>query len=437
MQKDFIKLCLFMAFCGFTLLSTACSFKERPSDDEDNTATTTKITITRIDGVIETLKFSAPMEIDQIGSNPLNFVMKDLNNDNREDLVLLNSAVSEEDQAIRVLIRTSVDTSDDPNEFFENLVVLKTGTDQRPQSLIVEDVNGDGIQDLIVSHPVADSISFWEGKLSENQFSLANTSVEIQVGEFPTSLAAGQFRGTGSFGIAIANRSSDNVFLIYDILNQQSTILDGNHGVEKDPLQLVTGDWNNDGCLDLAILSGNKERVNIFKNTSCSNVSENSAPQEFTFEKIGNSDVGEDPQGMIAGDWDHDGLMDLAISNRIDDDITLLYGEGEGIFVRWDVRVGDGPGQLASADFNGDGVEDFVVGNLIDQDLTVLLSNGDGSRPGTNNQRAYSRAHIASGSIPAGNRPAFIKIIDVNGDDRLDILLTLPFEDKISLLLQE
>ena len=436
MQTIVAKPLWFLALFSLLLFSTACSFKERPVDDEDNTATTTEMSITRIDGTVEELKFTAPLELDNIGINPLAFAVKDLNNDQRADLVLLNSAVEEEDQAIRIIMRTSQDTSDDPHQLFEVMITLKTGTNQRPHHLIVEDINGDGIQDIIVTNPLNDTISLWEGQRTEDQFSVADTSNEFQAGDFPTFIVADTFEDPGTIGVAIANRASDNLSILFDLTTDKALLLDEEQGVAKDPLQLVSGDWNNDGCPDLASLSSENERVDFFKNTPCLTEADTGSSQEKTFEKIGSIEIGDDPQAMIVGDWDRDGQMDLAVSNRIDDDVSLLYGNGDGSFNRWDIRVGEGPGQMAFTDFNADGVEDFVIGNLIDQDLTILLSNGDGIRP-ADQQMAYSQAHIASGSILAGNRPAFIKIVDINFDDKADILLTLPFEDKLSILLQK
>ncbi len=434
MLKILFKPSLLLTFFGLLFFSMACNFKERPPDDKDTTATTTELRFTHADGTIEELNFRAPLELDKIGSNPLGFVVKDLNKDGREDLVLLNTAIAEKDQGIRILMRTSVDHTEDPHDFFEDALILKTGRDQRPQYLVVEDMNQDGIQDLVTTHPIKDTISLWAGQLSGNQFSLANTSTEIQVGDFPTFIAAAEFGAPGTLGVAITNRSSDNISLLFDLTKTQKLLLDGNQGVNKNPLQLVTGDWNSDGCPDLAILSGDKEKVNFLKNTPCPSTS--NPAQQKTFEAMGNMDVGESPQGMIVGDWDHDGHWDIAVSNRNDDDISLLYGAGDGSFKRWDFRVGKGPGQLAFTDFNGDGVKDFVIGDLIDQDLTILLSNGDASIPGTNSQFSYARGQIASGSILSGNRPAFIKVIDINNDKKLDILLTLPSENKLSILLQ-
>lgn len=429
MPRRFFKITLTYLIVLFFF--TGCRFKERLEKNEDNTATSSEMSIIRNDGTIEELKFHPPLELTNLGTNPLAFVLKDLNQDGRLDLTLLNTAVNEDRQFLRVLIRTSNDLSNTSDTWFQTAIAQKMETDFRPQHLIVEDVDKDGFQDIITTHPENDRIRFWKGQLADNRYFLATTATEITVGDFPTTIVAGAFETEGQVGAAITNRTSDDLSIILDFTTKTSLLLKESQGVGKDPVELVVGDWNKDGCLDLASLSHNKERVDIFKNTPCL-----ANGVGISFEKLGDQKVGKNPQGMIVGDWDQDGLSDLAVTNKNDDDLSLLYGKGDGTFDRVDIRTGDGPGQLAFYDFNKDGVEDFVVSNLLDEDLSILLSNGDGKRPIKNVQTAYTHAHIIAGSVPSGNRPAFIQILDINHDEKIDIVLTLPYENKFSILLR-
>ncbi|MBF0287723.1 MAG: VCBS repeat-containing protein [SAR324 cluster bacterium] len=433
MQKNFILFIQLFSLACFLLLSTACSFKERELDDDDETATSTEISIIRIDNTTEELKFHDPLELDNIGKNPLAFVIKDINHDQLDDIILLNTATKQEEQTIRILIRTSVNSSDNPEDFFETGRTIITNTD-RPQYLLVEDVNEDGVQDLLTISTETDSLSVWEGQITNNKFLLAATPEDIDVGDFPVFMTAAPFASEGKMGVAIANRGDDDISIVLDFNSLEKISLDYDQGVGKNPIQVASGDWNNDGCVDLAVLSRNKNRVDFFENTPCSDPD---TPQNKVFQKIRDYKVGELPQALIAGDWDNDGNMDVATTNQTDEDISLLYGHGDGSFERKDIKVGQGPGQLSSGDLNQDGVQDFVIGDVADQDLVILLSNGDGKRPGENGQKAYSRGDIVAGSIPSGNRPGYIQVIDINHDEKQDIVLTLPFENKLAILLQK
>jgi hypothetical protein len=86
--------------------------------------------------------------------------------------------------------------------------------------------------------------------------------------------------------------------------------------------------------------------------------------------------VGNDPDAIVAADFNNDGKLDLAIANFGDGTITLLLGNGDGTFTQAagsPYAVGRGPYQIAAADFNGDGKLDLAVANLTDGTVSILL----------------------------------------------------------------
>jgi hypothetical protein len=86
--------------------------------------------------------------------------------------------------------------------------------------------------------------------------------------------------------------------------------------------------------------------------------------------------VGSRPDAIIAGDFNNDGKLDLAVANYGDGTITLLLGNGDGTFTQPSgspYAVGKGPFSLAAADFNGDGKLDLAVANLTDGTILILL----------------------------------------------------------------
>jgi hypothetical protein len=85
---------------------------------------------------------------------------------------------------------------------------------------------------------------------------------------------------------------------------------------------------------------------------------------------------------VITGDFNGDGHLDLAVTNTADDTVNILLGNGDGTFqsaVSYDAGLGSAgnPVWLAAADFNGDGKLDIAVeGN---NEVSILLGNGDGT----------------------------------------------------------
>src|SRR4029077_12711914 len=86
--------------------------------------------------------------------------------------------------------------------------------------------------------------------------------------------------------------------------------------------------------------------------------------------------VGNNPDAIVAGDFNNDGKLDLAVANSTDGTVTLLLGSGDGTFTQATgspYAVGHGPYQIAAADFNGDGKLDLAVANLTDGTVSILL----------------------------------------------------------------
>jgi len=90
--------------------------------------------------------------------------------------------------------------------------------------------------------------------------------------------------------------------------------------------------------------------------------------------------VGSFPVGLVAGDFDGDGIEDLVAANEGDNNLSILLGNGDGTFqTATTISAGDGSAGLAAADLNGGGTLDLVVGNLFDGNIGVFLGNGDGT----------------------------------------------------------
>src|SRR5262249_44304891 len=82
--------------------------------------------------------------------------------------------------------------------------------------------------------------------------------------------------------------------------------------------------------------------------------------------------------GILAGDWNNDGVLDLAVSVGVHKSISILLGAGDGTFtVTGTFGTGGTTGLLASGDLNGDGVADLVAA-LTANSVSFLLGLGHG-----------------------------------------------------------
>ena len=101
-----------------------------------------------------------------------------------------------------------------------------------------------------------------------------------------------------------------------------------------------------------------------------------------TFKSASDLTPGSAPSlGIAVGDFNRDGVSDLAIANFYDNNVSVRLGKGDGTFKNApDVSAGTYPRSVAVGDFNGDGIPDLAIGNL-EAYTSIRLGNGDGTFP--------------------------------------------------------
>ena len=67
---------------------------------------------------------------------------------------------------------------------------------------------------------------------------------------------------------------------------------------------------------------------------------------------------------MAVGDFNGDGIPDLAVADYGQAKLTILLGNGDGTFtLKSSPSTGTEPYSVAVGDFNGDGIPDLAVAN--------------------------------------------------------------------------
>jgi hypothetical protein len=128
------------------------------------------------------------------------------------------------------------------------------------------------------------------------------------------------------------------------------------------------------------------------------------------FQPLRQYETGHSSTGILASDFDGDGDIDLAVSNRGTNDITILYNNGLSLFsTSASFPTGEGPRYVDGADFDGDGDIDLCTPDYYGLTASVLQNNGDGT---------FSPWQ----SYPMGT-PAFLWTDDMDGDGHQDIIV--------------
>ena len=120
--------------------------------------------------------------------------------------------------------------------------------------------------------------------------------------------------------------------------------------------------------------------------------------------------VGRQPVGAIAVDFDGDGFLDIVSVDQQSDALGLIKGFGDGTFRRIAaLPTGSLPSGTAFADVNNDGFPDLVTSNLRSQDIAVNLANGGGG---------FAPA-LSTSIFPI--TPSGIAVGDWNGNGTIDV----------------
>ncbi len=395
------------------------------------------------------------------GDDPTSMVSADFNNDGKLDLAVTNGAAG----TVTILLGNGGGS-------FTSAGAFPAGPD--PFALVADDFNGDGRTDLAVLDRIPQPL----GGLPEGQITilLGNGDGTFQPGPVlswdgfdPTYLVAGDFTGNGKIDLAVA--SGGDVFLfmgngdgMFQPAREYPTITDAN--------ALVTGYFNGGNQLEIAAIGAGVSVLTFNRDGSLRSRIEsppldlyNGSPitagdevltatsADFTGSGVpdiavayqggftvllGNGDgtfrVGSwyplsydlggttPPEPIIAGDFNGDGRVDLAVLAEGDVNsgyspapqsggaVFILMGSGDGTFTSTTAYyIGRFPGGLAAGNFYGDGQTDLATADQVSGTVSVLFGNGDGTFRGAG----------AVDLLPRSN-PV---LADVNGDGTDDVLV--------------
>jgi hypothetical protein len=133
--------------------------------------------------------------------------------------------------------------------------------------------------------------------------------------------------------------------------------------------------------------------------------------------------TGFSPAGLSIGDFNGDGLPDLAAPTVGSNAVSILLDKGDGTFESGaTVPTGAWPLGIATADFNGDAKLDIVTANYDVNSVSVALGNGLG--------QFATRVDYATGLIPTS-----VVVADFNLDGKLDVVTANAGDDTVSVLL--
>jgi hypothetical protein len=286
-----------------------------------------------------------------------------------------------------------------------------------PFAVEATDMNNDSYPDLVCLAADQKSISVHMNKtngtftneLPPDIFDLPNHYV---VGEYPRFLTSADVNNDQNTDILIDIEDAGEVAVLLG--NGDSTFVVADEyrvGIppQSFPMEGLSEDFNNDGNLDLAVANWG------YPNDS-SVVTILYGAGNGTFPDSADYLAGINPEDIDKGDFNNDNITDLVIANERDSLISILYGKPDGTFNQAvAVNFGNDPQlslryypDLCVADFNNDDEEDIAVINRNQQKVHLIFGDGSGG---------FSNPVF----INTPSRPELIKTEDFNNDNNSDI----------------
>lgn len=238
------------------------------------------------------------------------------------------------------------------------------------------------------------------------------TAKSIIAGTAPLALVSADFNKDGKLDLAVTNDDS-----------KMTVLLGAAQGGFRQPISfnsasrftaLTTGDFNGDGNPDLAAtFFGRSNNVVVHLGTGTGT---------FGAQRIFSADAL--PSALAVADFNGDNKQDLAVANEDTNNVSILFGAGDGSFGQA-VNVGGFPRpfrplSITAGDFTGDGKPDVAVTSS--NSLEIIPGNGQGGFGALIN-------------LAAGIDPRFITADDLNSDGRLDLVVGNTFEGRSNILI--
>lgn len=357
----------------------------------------------------------APKQDITISKSANNIVSADFNVDGKPDLIT-------SDDGISILVNTTpigaLTAAFVPNQDFNFL-----GT---PYAIATADFNGDKIPDLVTANKANNTISIL---LNNTGIGAPNVtfarSFNLTVGLQPSAVVTGDFNLDGQIDIAVLNQGNKNISLLLNTTplgsfrpNFFGAIIDPN---TPNLWSIGTADFNQDGKIDL--ITNNQQNPTV--NSTSVYINNTPAGSNTVFFNPTSPIASSQYQNFVSSDFNLDNFNDLAAVGSNISDIALFLnstpnGAANLLNPPQTIFTDGNNNAIVTGDFNRDNRPDIAVSNPNSKSLS-LLANETVSIPQP--PAPPPASFLPSLNLPITGAPIDIGSADFNKDGKLDLAM--------------
>ena len=353
-------------------------------------------------------------------SNPIFITIADFNNDNILDITVVNNGTDK----IMLYFGHGDGTFANPKKY-------STGPRSSPCAIDVGNFKGDNKLGVAIANEQNNNIKIFSSETtqtfasettfltSESSSSIGMSFISIDIDSFPVSLAVGDFNNDDQLDIVVALLLTSSVAVLLGKTNGRfspPTVYSTGDGSE--PQSVIVADFNSDSQLDIAVTSHGTNNVAVFLGYGTG---------EFSPRMTYSTGIDSLPHGIVAGDFNNDGRLDMAIGNTGMNNVGIFLGYGNGEFLPQNTYFtgnSSRPRTLVAGDFNNDGHLDIVFASSITNTICVLFGYGTSE---------FSLGTTYDTGYECG--PCSVATGDLNNDGQLDIVIAISSISNVRILL--
>ncbi|NDC40770.1 MAG: hypothetical protein EBZ77_04335, partial [Chitinophagia bacterium] len=229
------------------------------------------------------------------------------------------------------------------------------------------DFNGDGRTDVVVSQPRG-KLAIMRNTSTIGNISFGSDSAYVTTGAVPSSVIVTDLDGDGLADLATVNSGftglsyTGNTASAYLNTSSAAAISFGSATTittGSGPIDITSGDVDGDGKMDLFFTNINDGNFSVLRNTSSTGSLSFGTRTSFT--------AGTGATGINVADLNGDGKVDVVVSNALGTSLSIFRNTTTGTTPSFATAVtkttGSTPTTVTLGDLDNDGYSDIVVGN--------------------------------------------------------------------------